>query len=82
MQLLTKTGKPLINKQTKLPIHSNTIEARINKMYLSLFNMTKSQVDHLLKTSTSDNQKVREIKDVLFAVKLAGIQSSMNSLSF
>lgn len=81
MQLLTKTGKPIINRVTKLPIYSQPVDYRINNIYKELTGLTKRQALAALNNDKlSDNWK-NEIKSIIFAVKLAGINSSMKSLN-
>jgi len=79
-QLLSKNGKPIIDRATKLPIYTKPVEHRINNIYKELFGMTKREINNVSNNKIADNQLISEIKTVLFAVKTAGIQSSLKSL--
>lgn len=80
MQLLTKNGKPIIDRVTKLPIYSQPVEQRINNAYRELTGLTKPQATKALTHGKINESWKNEIKEVLFGVKLAGIKSSMKSL--
>ena len=76
-QLTTKTGKSVINKTTKTPMYNLPIEQRINNVYKELFGMTVKQIKQLI-----DNKQLNEeMRATLDVVRMAGITSSMNSLS-
>lgn len=80
MQVLTKNGKPVINRITKLPIYNQTVEQRINNVYKELTGLTKQQANKALSHGKINESWKNEIKSVLFTVKLATITSSMKSL--
>jgi len=80
MQLLTKNGKPIINRLTKLPIYTQPVEQRINNTYKELTGLTKTQATKALIDGKINESWKNEIKEVLFTSKLAGINSSMKSL--
>lgn len=81
MYKLTKNGRPIINRETKLPVYTKSVDSRINNLYKELTGMTKSQAMKALSCQTVSNILKEEIKCVLFTSKLATIKSSMTSLS-
>lgn len=81
MQLTTKSGKPVISKQTKLPIYNKPVENRINSLYKELTGFTKTQAMRALELNRINKTWQNDIKDVLYTVKMSGIRSSMSVIN-
>lgn len=77
MQAKSKTGKPIKNKVTKLPIYTKPVDLRINEIYKELVGMTKQQAQRALSLGKINQEWQSEIKSVMFTVKMSCIQSEL-----